>query len=147
MAESKKTAKKSPAKKAPSKAPAKKERTKRYFYFPKSRGASFGWSKIIGDQTVPITFRAVNNILTVDTSTEDGKTLLRILENHRGNEKNGGAKFAEVMTKRAEGGSKGAEIEKLMAMDFGSLFTLLGGGIENQRLSKGDLIAKVLELE
>jgi hypothetical protein len=137
---SKKTAKKASAKKVDTAPKAEEKPSKVFFYFPKSRGASYSWRE--GDKVRRC--KAVNRVITLDPSNDDDAYMIEKFRADRANQANGGAKFVEVSDKAAEATDAGTKIELLMEMDFNALVTMLGGDIELLRLKKGDLIAKAL---
>lgn len=138
----KSTATKLPVKKA---APAKK---KIHFYFPRSAGASFsntvGAVNGRGGRCVQV--RAKNHILTLDEANADHTFFIARLRKAPENRGNGGTKFVEVDANARDVMDKPNQIDKLLEMDETAIITMLGGDLELHRLTKGGLIAKVLEL-
>jgi hypothetical protein len=106
-----------------------------HFYFPKSKGASYGFEGI--------SVKAKNHIITLDGAKDLEAYAIKMLRNDKGN----GVKFIEIADKNEDSGDIGKRIDVLIDMDYGALVSMLGGALELHRLSRGGLIAKALELD
>lgn len=126
-----------PAKKQPpqKKAEVAAEPKLIHFYFPKSKGATYGFEGI--------TVKAKNHIITLCEG--NAKEAYAIEQLRKSPDK--GTKFTEVADKITDESDVGKRIDKLIEMDYSALVTLLGGAMELHRLSQGELIAKALGLD
>lgn len=113
------------------------------FFFPKAKGASFRWRT--SDRSV-VAVRAKNGMLRLDPSNAHDKYAIEQLKSNPKNRANGGNMFVEVSGNSTATGVSG-EIDKLLEMDAGAIIAMLGGDLALHRLTKGGLIAKVLELD
>ena len=131
-----------------SKAPAKKvvlkEKSKTVnFFFPNRRSAGFTWQ--VGSKT--IRFVARNSMLVLDGAKDSEAFAIGKLRKDQRNKKNGGTMFIEVADGAITPSDTGSQIDNLIEMDVSMIRVMLGGDLELNRLTKGELIAKVLEID
>lgn len=122
-------------------ATVKKEETKKpiQFYFVKSAKKTFALL------TENIRIQADNHVYVADPEDPKYDRIVEFLRGHRGNKDNGGIQFYEVAKEQANKEQKAVVLDDLMDMEHEQILKLVKGGIEKQRLTKGELICEYLK--
>ena len=141
----KKVAKKPVEKKEP-------KSTKVVFYWRKYKAPSFTIPNGVDEKKnqISVIRTARNSVMTLDTSDGDDAVMVKYLRKHQDNEANKGLEFTELESRPigAEDSSDiGAQIDKMWKLEVPALATLAGGGVSKARLSKGTLVAEILDLK
>lgn len=146
---SKKTAKKAPVKKETKTANAQTETTVKQevpervcFFFPRKRTKAFTWDD--GGRIIRVV--AKNSMIVLRPDNPRDAYAIEKLRAHKSNKANGGNQFVEVDGKRNDPSKVGQKIDTMIEMAHPSLCAMLGNEPEFYRMTKGELIAKALEL-
>ncbi len=128
-------------------APVKKAKEKKddpivVFYWPRGENYQF-FVMTEGADTPNKFYKTEKSVLRLDkTSAFDAKAIA-FLDAHKGNKANGGKLFSRNNSVQSQ--SKGETIDELMALNEDTLAQMAGLGRDGARLSKGTLIAKIIE--
>ena len=110
------------------------------FYFPRENPAF----TVTDDSGKLLRIKGINKTLVLSEGKDD--FAIKMLRADAGNKANGGSRFAEIAVGQLDSVQMGDRLDDLMGLDDTALVAMAGGEFYMYQLSKGNLIAKILEL-
>jgi hypothetical protein len=90
-----------------------------------------------------VNYKTVNSVIKLDPVKDAGA--IKHLQAHAKNEVNGGRIFKQMESLSLDTSERGNTMDKLLGYGQKTLAEMAGGGIDNQRLSVGELIVKLMD--